>query len=257
MTFGDIREHFETRTGGKINASMLATWIDMAQVEIAMLHGLRQRAWYPPPITLTASHMHPGSTSVDLDDTTPLPTAPDKMVLGNGENYEVVSYANVAAGTVSGIERGVEGDPVVWDIGTPVRTMPLANIEYPLPSNLIEIHEVRDTSNTPNFGYQVSADMGGITFFNNGMFYIAYTASPSPINHTNNGSVPEVHPLFHPYIVQFCLAKYWEDIAEGIPNEENKAVMLMRDFTRGIEKAAKKLNRVPNQQYSIGFKLWS
>ncbi len=257
MNFGQIRERFEGTVGGSINAATLAGWIDMAQDEISLQYGRRQRFWYPPPLTVTASNMHAGSVQVDLVDTVPMPAAPNQAILGDGETFEVISYRTIAGGGLTGIVRGLrESTPRAWDVGTEVRETPKAGVEYDLPEGLIAVHEVRDIHNVPSFHYQISKDEK-ITFLSDGMYYLSYTTAPAAIDHTSNEAEPEVHKLFHNAIVQYCLAKHWEAIAEGIPGEENKAISLRRQFETSIERAAKQLKRIPNQQYTIGFKLWS
>ena len=255
MNFGQIRERFENEIGSTVNAATLGGWIDAAQLEIAMLHG-GTRIWYPPPNTYTAEQINASATSVLLADSTQVSDAPNTVILGDGETYEYITYESISSGSLVELQRGTSGTTArIWPLGTGVRILPLADVEYDMPDDVITLHEIRDTNNNPYFRYQLSKD-NKIAFFDSGMYYLSITQTPDPIDYTDNAAEPVVHTAFHVYIVQYCVASYWDTIAEGIPNEENKAQTKMQNFQKSIEKMAKKLNRVPNQQYTIGINLW-
>ncbi len=256
MNFGNIREQVEGVIGATINAATLAGWVNAAQTEIAKRYGKRMRMWYPPELATTVADIEAEDDQILLDGAENLPEAPDKVVIGDGGLYEIVSYTAVNQQDIDGVTRGADGTTALgWPAGTPVRGLPVASKEYPLPDNILTLHDVRDLRNEPVFKKYISPD-NAITVFTESLYFISYTRVPDPISHTDNDAELEVHKVFYNDVVQFCVSRYWQSIAEAIPGEENKALALMNEFTQSVERSAKHLNRIPSQQYTIGIELW-
>jgi hypothetical protein len=109
--------------------------------------------------------------------------------------------------------------------------------EHDLPSDHLQTEEVRDEDNRIRKDFQVTAD-GKIYFPAEGDYFLIYTKVPEPINRESNDAEPDVHPIFHSMIIQYCIAKWWEDRSEGIPAEEAKSERMMREFYRKVDEAA-------------------
>jgi hypothetical protein len=256
MNFGNIREQVEGVIGASINAATLAGWINSAQIEIAKRYGKRMRMWYPPVLATLRVDIEADTDNIALLNAMNVPEPPDTLIIGDGGLYEKISYTVADHLSVSGVTRGVDStDAIAWPLGTEVRGLPVASKEYPLPDDILTLHEVRDINNIVVFKKHISPD-NQIAVLMDGLYYISYTRVPEPIDYTNGDTELEVHQVFYNDVVQFCVARYWQSIAEAIPGEENKALALMNEFTQSIERSAKHLNRIPSQQYTIGFELW-
>jgi len=109
--------------------------------------------------------------------------------------------------------------------------------EYDLPSDHLQTEEVRDEDNRKRKDFQVTAD-GRIGFPVEGDYTLIYTRVPDSIDKENDNATPDVHPIFHGMIVQYCVAKWWEDRSEGIPAEEAKSERMMAEFYRKVDEAA-------------------
>lgn len=109
--------------------------------------------------------------------------------------------------------------------------------EYDLPSDHLRTEEVRDGDKRLVSDYQITSD-GMIMFPADGDYTLIYTRMPRLINSEDNDSEPDVHSMFHGMIVQYCVAKWWEDHSEGIPAEEAKAERMMNEFYRKVDEAA-------------------
>jgi len=129
----------------------------------------------------------------------------------------------------------------------------VAGEEYDLPSDHLITNMVKNGTQE-TFAYTITPE-GKISFAADGTYTLQYTKVPDPINREDNEAVPEVHPVFHQAIMKFCIARYWEEISEGIPSEEAKAKNLKNDFFRMVDEASHLLRRRANQQYSIGYSL--
>jgi len=257
LNFGQIRERYENITGESIATASLASRIDKAQIEIAKMFGKRSEYWYPPYVAELEQSIGKEDTTLHLDSTVDMPEPPATAYLGTGPEAEGISYGNIVSSTLQDVQRGVEGtEPNEWPAGTGVRFSQDAGTEHGLPDDYLIVHEVRGTDNMPEFGYYISEQMR-IAFYKEGLYKLIYTPVPEPIEHTDNAAVPEVHPVFHEDIITFCVAKHWEEIAEGIQGEEQKALNLKQQFYRNIEESARTLKWNVNQQYTIGIKLWS
>lgn len=58
-------------------------------------------------------------TEITLDDASVIPAGPNLMVLGTGDDAEIVSYTTITGNVVSGVVRGVNGTvPGAWPINT-------------------------------------------------------------------------------------------------------------------------------------------
>lgn len=253
LNFGQIRERYDNITGTTIDTATLAGYIDEAQIEIAQVYGKRVGLWYPLPETYLTAGIGVGDVTIPVISVDDLPVAPGEAMIGTGPLSEKVSYASIVGNTLAGVTRGPNAR--VWPTGTAVTLIPESGVEYDLPDDILERHEVRDEAGVDYFNYQVTED-NKITFFESGQFKLIYTKIPDPIDKDDALAVPEVNPVFHRAIVKYCIAQYWEAVADGIPGEENKATMLMAKFYNMIDKAAKRLKDNPNQQHTIAFKLW-
>ena len=256
MNFGYIREQVEADIGATVNASTLGRWINAAQVEISKSYGKRTRMWMPPfAATLTADITAQVDTIL-VDGAENLPESSTRVMIGDGGLNEIIYYETSDHLSLIDVQRGMDGTTALpWPAGTEIRELPVAGKEYPLPDDILTLHDVRDTSNSPIFNHHITPD-NMISVFGPGAYYINYTKVPAPIDYEDNGALIEVHSVFQDDIVQYCLYRYWQSIAEGIPGEENKAQLLLSEFNRSIEKSAKHLKRIPNQQYTIGVELW-
>lgn len=257
LTFGQIKEHFEDETGENISAAKLARYINSAQIEIAKWYGKRVSMWFPTAIVKTTEDINETDTVVPVETTLCVPAPPAYVCLGYGAAAEVIYYSNISGNSLIGVRRGQDGTaPNIWPAGTDVSMLAEAGIEMDLPENLLELHEVRDVELMPTFAYQVTED-NKITFFQDGYYRIIYTRSPEPIDWKDVSSMPEVHEAFHNDIIQYCIGRHWQEIAEGIQGEEQRALTLLNIFDRNITMTARKLRRNSNQQYTIGIELWS
>jgi hypothetical protein len=254
VNFGQIKEQVENDIGASLPTSTLGRWVNAGQIEISKRYGNRIRFWYPPPLTYLSHDTARDETEILVVDGLALPEPPDVVLIGDGGLYEVVEYADGNHRMITGVQRGLDGEAQNWPAGTAVRPIAVTNAEYDLPADIMTLHEVRNNRNKPVFKRHATAD-GKIAVFEPGMYYIIYTRVPERIDHEDDNAELEIHPVFHNDIITFCLAKYWQSIAEGIPGEEQKAQMLMGEFTRSVEMSAKHLNRLENQQYTIGYEL--
>ncbi len=256
LTFGQMRERYESYIGENVDAVVLGNLIDEAQIEVSKRFGARVHAWYPRPIVYTTQEISATDVLIPLDNVNMVPVPPGKLSLGLGEMTETVFYDSLTLDSLSDVVRG-EDETVarIWPVETPLSRLPFAGIEHDLPDDCLEIHEVRDINDLPVFGYQVNAQMK-MRFFADGFHKLIYTKVPEPINYEDNGAVPEVHPIFHGDLIVYCIAKHWEEVAEGIAGEENKAMSLMAQFVRKIEDSSRILKRNQNQQLTIGHQLW-
>ena len=256
MNFGKIKEQVEIDIGADVPAATMGRWVDSAQIEIAKRYGKRMTYWYPPAITALRTDIEAHHTTIPLDNALMVHEPPDKVIIGHGGLYEVVKYNDADHAELKDVERGQDNtQPLDWPLGTAIRDMPVARMEHDLPQDILTLHEVRDLNNKPIFEYHVTPN-GLISVFSETQYYIVYTRVPEPIDYNDNDAEPEVHTVFHNDIIMFCLSRYWQSIAEAIPSEENKAQLLLNEFTRSVELAAKHLKRNENQQYTIGYKLW-
>lgn len=256
LNFGQIKEHFEDEAGENISASKLARYINSAQIEIAKRYGKRVSYWFPTSIVKTTAPLSQTDNEVPVESAICVPAPPNYVCLGYGGAAEIIYYSNISGDTLIGVKRGQNGTaPNVWPEGTDVSMLAEAGIEMDLPSNVLELHEVRDTNLMPTFAYQVTED-NKITFFQDGFYRIIYTRSPVPIDWKDVSSMPEVHEAFHNDIIQYCIARHWQELAEGIQGEEQKALTLLTIFERSINATARLLRRNANQQYTIAIELW-
>ena len=253
LNFGQIRERYDNITGTTIDTATLAGYIDEAQIEIAQVYGKRVGLWYPLPETYLTAGIGVGDVIIPVISLDYLPEAPGEVMIGTGPLAEKVSYESFVGNTLADVTRGTNAR--AWPEGTAVTLIPESGVEYDLPDDILERHEVRDEDGVDYFNYQVTED-NKITFFESGHFKLIYTKIPDSIDKDDNEAVPEVNPVFHRAIVKYCIAQYWEAVADGIPGEENKATMLMAKFYNMIDKAAKRLKDNPNQQHTIAFRLW-
>ena len=109
--------------------------------------------------------------------------------------------------------------------------------EHDLPSDHLQTEEVRDGDNQIRYDFEITPD-GKMIYPSDGDFTLFYTKTPSPIDKDDNDSIPDVHPVFHSMIVQYCVAKWWEDRSEGILAEEAKAEKMLNEFYRKVDETA-------------------
>ncbi len=256
LNFGQIRERYEGIVGEPITTLALANRIDEAQTEIAKQFGKRTRTLYPPPVTELAAGINADAETIVLDSGVDMPEPPATAYLGGYDSAEKITYDTLVGDQLQDVTRGVnDTEANAWPAGTPVTIPVQAEMENPLPADCLEVHEVRGLDNVRVFNYQISDDME-VLFFGEGLYRLIYTPVPNPIDHNDNNAVPEVHQVFHKDILTYCIYKYWEDNAEGIQGEEQKATTLLTNFHRSVISSAKKLRQNSNQQHTIGIELW-
>ncbi len=256
MKFITVKEQLEIDIGAGLPTSTVGRWVNSAQIEIAKRYGTRTRYWYPPVLATLPADIGPAAVDMVLNGAINMPEPPVSVIIGDGGLYEVITYQTADHIGIYDITRGDQGTTALdWPSGTELRALPVSSTEYDLPADILTLHEVRSQTNQPIFKYHATPDRK-ISVFAGGMYYINYTRVPVPIDTTDAEAVLEVHPVFENDVVTFCLSRYWQGIAEAIPGEENKAQILMSEFVRSVEASAKHLNRIENQQYTIGFELW-
>ncbi len=253
LNFGQIRERYENITGTGISTDMLAGYIDEAQIEISLAYGVRVGLWYPPALTYLSASVEADEVVLPVLSSGELPEPPAQIMLGVGPEAEKITYSTIVGNEITDAVRG--NNARRWTEGTALTEIAVAGAEYHLPADILKRHEVRDGGGVDHFNYQITED-NKITFFNSGPHRLIYTKIPEPINKDDNNAVPEVNPVFHRAIVKYCIAQYWEDNADGIAGEENKASKLMAMFYNMVERAARELRDNPNQQHTIGINLW-
>jgi len=256
LTFSDIKDRVEYTVAEDIDPAILAGRIDEAQIEISKRFGKRDSCWYPTKSGETTEVVGINDDYVFMDTVENMPDPPNVAYLGTGQNAEKVSYGNIGGNQLLEVKRGLDGIVNEWPVGTPVSLPERAGIEVDLPDDFLLVHEVRDLNNNPFFHYQISEEMR-IAFFEEGLYKLIYTPVPDPIDYTDDNAKPVVHKVFHKDIVIYCVAKHWEDFAEGIQSEEQKVQNLLQQFYGNVEGSARTLERNNNQQYTIGFQLWS
>jgi len=126
---------------------------------------------------------------------------------------------------------------------------------HDLPENCLMVNEVRDSQDQLCLDYRVDRGMQ-ISFPGKGHYKLYYTPVPEPIDYMDNGSKPDVHSIFHNDIVLYCVARYWQDNAEGIQGEEQKAQMMMDQFNARVDHSAKILRRNFHEDQVIEFEVW-
>jgi len=257
LTFGDIKDRVEHIVAEDIDPVILAGRIDEAQIEISKRFGKRSSQWYPVPVTEVASGVSVNDDIIHLDSGVNMPDPPAVVNLGNGPEAEKINYGTIVGDQLQDVKRGVGSTEAnEWPVGTPVSIPVEAQMESDLPDDYLIVHEVRDLDNNPFFYYQISEEMQ-IAFFEEGLFKLIYTPVPEPIDYTDDNAKPVVHKAFHKDIVIYCVAKHWEDLAEGIQSEEQKAQGLLQQFYGNVDSSARALERNVNQQFELGFRLWS
>jgi len=71
------------------------------------------------PRTVLTAAITATDTELTLDDASVLPSAPNLLVLGTGDDAEIVSYTTISGNEVSGLVRGVNGTIAgAWPINT-------------------------------------------------------------------------------------------------------------------------------------------
>lgn len=262
LTLAEIQDRYQAVVGEPIPLGYLAVYIEEAQLEIAKTYGDRESIWYPTAFAETSAHVADDAVVVPLEAGHGLADEAGKVCLGLGPTAEIITYQNVVANQLTGVERGQDGtEAQAWDANTEVTLPPDAGNVYAMPSDLLIRHEMRDKDEKPIFDYQVSEDMQ-LMFFKDGWYRLIYTPVPGSVNHNEPNSEPDAHPAFHGDIVQYCIAKHWEEVASvsNLDDDINKyntmCTNLLRRFYSRIAETGKKLGRNSNQQYEIGFRLW-
>lgn len=123
--------------------------------------------------------------------------------------------------------------------------------EHVLPSDHLQTKEVRDGNNNICTNYEITPD-GKIYFPADGDYVLFYAKLPEQIDKDNNDAKPDVHPIFYGMIVQYCVAKWWEDRSEGIPAEEAKADKTLAEFYRKVDEATHILRQRAFSRHQIG-----
>lgn len=91
-----------------------------------------------PPTTLTKAILI-SDTTIEVEDSSVFPTAPNLLVLGyNKENPETCLYTNIVGNTIT-IQRGIEGVAKDFDIGTKVARLFTAKDYNAMVSNIKDL----------------------------------------------------------------------------------------------------------------------
>ena len=85
---------------------------------------------YPPmarsPITYLSEGISDSTTTIQVDDITKLPPAPNIATIGEKDNSETIQYEETSGSSLVNITRGFEGEAREWNKGTPIANVPCA-----------------------------------------------------------------------------------------------------------------------------------
>jgi len=112
--------------------------------------------------------------------------------------------------------------------------------EYSLPDDYIELIKVVEGEEEPynrirDFRITPSRQ---IKFTSVGKFKVQYLRAPKTIDSGDINAVPEIHSVFHPNIVGYCVGRYWEDHSEGVQEELGVGQLYMQKFYGNIKAKA-------------------
>lgn len=97
---------------------------------------------------------------------------------------------------------------------------------------------------------------GKFRFPKGGHYKVRYLRSPSGINPYDPESKPEVHSVFHPDIVNFCVGRYWQDHAEGVEADLAVGNMYLNKFNEKVVSKATKLRSQSHDPDRLGISGW-
>lgn len=96
---------------------------------------------YPPlagsPVVYLSAAITNVQTTIPLTDMSLVPDGPNILTIGTGPDSETYFYEAKGVGVCTGVERGIEGVAKAWDGGTPVASVPAAQVIRALQNRLI------------------------------------------------------------------------------------------------------------------------
>ena len=93
------------------------------------------------PATVLTQPINETATTIEVEDTSILPDAPNIAVIGVDENAETIIYSSKSDGILSGVQRGIEGIAKTWEIGEPIGRN-WTNKDYDiLIANILKLNE--------------------------------------------------------------------------------------------------------------------
>ena len=85
---------------------------------------------YPPmprsPVTYLSDGIDASIVTVQVDDVSKLPVAPNIATIGDGADSETIKYTGKTADSLTGVVRGFEGEARAWNKGVPIANVPCA-----------------------------------------------------------------------------------------------------------------------------------
>jgi hypothetical protein len=87
---------------------------------------MAQTTMYPAQVNSPETTLNGGitnvATSITVTDASVLPSAPNLLTIGDGDIAETILMTNKVGNNLT-VTRGVQGDAIAWDAGTPIRRM--------------------------------------------------------------------------------------------------------------------------------------
>ncbi len=113
------------------------------------------------PRTTLAAAISASDTELTLDDATVLPAAPNLIVLGTGDDAEIVSYTTISGNSVTGLVRGVNGTVAgAWPINTIVARNFTAADHEAFRENILDLDTRKsDTGHTHDDRYYTESEI--------------------------------------------------------------------------------------------------
>ncbi len=102
----------------------------------------------------------------------------------------------------------------------------VADTFYDLPNDYLATSTIRDSEGEHYFDYEIT-ELGQIAFERDDTYDIEYFAMPEAlptVEATMLATVPEVHLLFHPAIVDWCKHKYWDNEASVLGVDQGESM---------------------------------
>ena len=115
------------------------------------------------PETTLAAGINETAVTIPITDIDDVPTAPNVLMLGTGEETETVLYTGKAGNSITGCTRGFDGTTArAWDAGTPVARRPAAYDLEALQNNIIPANLDELTALSPDDRLPIYDDAAGV-----------------------------------------------------------------------------------------------
>lgn len=138
----------------------------------------------------------------------------------------------------------------------------LKNLEEPLPNNFLKLAEIYDDDGKEVNEFIITPD-GHIAFKSEGLYYVHYHRTPDPPPDEEDDFFddwePECHEIFHPTIILWCKAEYWDLESDSDREESGFADKFRQRFYREVRDAAQLLEDralAPKQKIDIDTTGW-